>query len=280
LLFNIFKPLLLSVVKPILIKVIEKQIKDSFNKGDALIFGVQKEAERALAEAKDDPEQAKNIYSRYVNAFQTKMTQGKQKTEEVTANTQTNIAMTQHDSIFKNIKLPGGISTKATEYKDLAAKGDKWESPIFGIGSASRSTNIPKVTPVSRKPHNAASSQTRGGAPSLDGVGSGYQNEVGNSNNSGGLNGGSNNGSNGGRNGGLNSGSKGEYNNGGLSSGGLSSGGLGSGGLSSGGLSSGGLGSGGLSSGLTSGTNNGASKQSALGTDDGLSFKDIHNVRI
>ena len=59
--------------------------------------------------------------------------------------------MTQHDSIFPNIKLPGGISTKATEYKELARKGDKWESPVFSIGSARESTNVPKVSPVSRK---------------------------------------------------------------------------------------------------------------------------------
>ena len=71
--------------------------------------------------------------------------------------------MTKHDSIFKNINLPGGISTKATEYKELAAKGEKWESPVFGIGSASASSDVPKLTPVSRKPHNASSGSVRGG---------------------------------------------------------------------------------------------------------------------
>ena len=74
------------------------------------------------------------------------------------------MAVTQHDSIFKNIKLPGGISSKATEFKELAAKGDKWESPVFGIGNASESSDIPKLTPVSRKPHNAASGGVRGGS--------------------------------------------------------------------------------------------------------------------
>lgn len=73
-----------------------------------------------------------------------------------------NMAVTQHDSIFQNINLPGGISTKATEFKDLAAKGDKWESPVFGIGSAAESTDIPKLSPVTRKPHNAASGSVRG----------------------------------------------------------------------------------------------------------------------
>jgi len=66
------------------------------------------------------------------------------------------LAVTQHDSIFKNIQLPGGISTKATEYKDLAAKGDKWESPIFSIGSAKETSSLPKVANVTRKPHGRA----------------------------------------------------------------------------------------------------------------------------
>lgn len=72
------------------------------------------------------------------------------------------MAVTQHDSIFKDIKLPGGISTKATEFKELAAKGDKWESPVFGIGSAKETTDLPKVAPITRKPHNAASGSVRG----------------------------------------------------------------------------------------------------------------------
>eukprot|EP00262_Sarcandra_glabra_P002056 TRINITY_DN12314_c0_g1_i1.p1 TRINITY_DN12314_c0_g1~~TRINITY_DN12314_c0_g1_i1.p1 ORF type:complete len:151 (+),score=15.41 TRINITY_DN12314_c0_g1_i1:34-453(+) len=70
--------------------------------------------------------------------------------------------MTQQDSIFKNISLPGGISTKATEYKDLAAKGDKWESPVFSIGSASESTTLPKATAVARKPHQTRTGGVRG----------------------------------------------------------------------------------------------------------------------
>ena len=73
------------------------------------------------------------------------------------------MAVTQHDSIFKSIQLPGGISTKATEFKDLAAKGERWESPVFGIGSAKESTDLPKLPSVTRKPHNAASGGVRGG---------------------------------------------------------------------------------------------------------------------
>jgi len=81
---------------------------------------------------------------------------GKQKKEAIqerAKDTQVNMAVTQHDSIFKNISLPGGISSKATEYKELAAKGDKWESPIFSIGSAKETSSLPQVGKVTRKPH-------------------------------------------------------------------------------------------------------------------------------
>jgi len=61
--------------------------------------------------------------------------------------------MTKEDSIFPNIDLPGGISTKATEYRELARKGDKWESPVFSIGSAKKSTDIPSAPKIQRKAH-------------------------------------------------------------------------------------------------------------------------------
>jgi hypothetical protein len=87
-----------------------------------------------------------------------------------------NMAITKQDSVFKNISLPGGISTKATEYKELAAKGDKWESPVFSIGSAKESTDIPKLPTVTRKPHRTASGVVRGGNHPSSGqnTGSGY----------------------------------------------------------------------------------------------------------
>lgn len=163
LLFNIFKPLLFSVVKPAIAKVLEKLIKDQVHMLDGKAYEVHQEAERAAATAKQNPEQAPNIYNRYVQAFQKTATQKKEKAEAASADKKANVAMTQHDSIFPDIKLPGGISTKATEYKNLAAKGEKWESPIFGIGSASETTNLPSLTPVSRKHHSTAQGGVRGG---------------------------------------------------------------------------------------------------------------------
>jgi hypothetical protein len=158
LLFGLFKPLLLKVMRPALQKIVEKQIRDNVQKLDSMMYAAKQEADRATAEAKrnPDPENIQNIYQRYFTAFQQQMTKGQQKKQEVQADKSVNVAMTQHDSMFKHIQLPGGISTKATEYKDLAAKGDKWESPVFSIGSGSETSNLPRIQDPTRKPHQTA----------------------------------------------------------------------------------------------------------------------------
>lgn len=161
-LFKLFRPLLLAIIRPAVGKVLEKLIKERVNDLDSKAYAIYLEAERAGQAARNDPENAQNIYNRYVNAAKTKFTEKKQQAEEATADKKANVAVTQHDSIFPDIKLPGGISTKATEYKNLAAKGDKWESPIFGIGSASESTGLPQLQPVTRKSHQTAPGSVRG----------------------------------------------------------------------------------------------------------------------
>lgn len=176
LLFKLFKPLLFKVLRPVIQKAVETQVRQNVQKLDGICWEAKKEADRAEAEAKrnPDPENIQNMYQRYFTALQKQFTQGKEKKEEVQADKKVNVAVTQQDSIFRNISLPGGISTKATEYKDLAAKGDKWESPVFSIGSASESTNLPKVSAVSRKPHNVTQGGVRGGSePGSTGAGYG-----------------------------------------------------------------------------------------------------------
>lgn len=162
LLFNIFKPLLLTVLRPVIQKVLEKQIKDSVHQMDGLAYQVHQEATRTQEHVKQNPQDAPNVYNRYLQAAQKQMTKGKKKQEEASQDKTVNVAMTQHDSIFKNIQLPGGISTKATEYKNLAAQGDKWESPVFGIGSARETSSLPSVSKVSRKHHRTAEPGVRG----------------------------------------------------------------------------------------------------------------------
>lgn len=70
--------------------------------------------------------------------------------------------MTQHDSIFPDVKLPGGISSKATEWKEMGLKGDTWESPVFKLGGASTSTDIPKAADVTSKDHQVTEGGVRG----------------------------------------------------------------------------------------------------------------------
>jgi hypothetical protein len=90
------------------------------------------------------------------------MMQGKQQPQGVASGKKVNMAITQQDSIFPQIKLPGGISSKATEYKELALKGDSWESPVFKLGSASPSTDIPTAPDVTRKDHTVTQGGVQG----------------------------------------------------------------------------------------------------------------------
>jgi hypothetical protein len=186
LLFSLAKPILLKVLRPAIQKVLEKQIKDSAMQLDSVIYEIQEEVNRAKADFKrnPDPENAQNIYQRYAQAANKRIMQGKQKKAEIeakTADKKVNMAVTQHDSIFPTIKLPGGISTKATEYKDLAATGEKWQSPVFSIGSAKETSSIPKVSQPSRRSGatsglNGATSATNGATSAVNGAASGITN--------------------------------------------------------------------------------------------------------
>ncbi|KIY04186.1 uncharacterized protein Z520_00878 [Fonsecaea multimorphosa CBS 102226] len=163
LLFKIAKPLLLKTMKPVIQKVLEKQIKDAFMKADAFAYKVHQDVESGKQAALEDPENAPNIWQSYWNSYQKMLTEKKEKAKEATSKTNVNLAMTKQDSMFQHINLPGGVSTKATEYKELAAKGDRWESPIFSIGSAKESSDLPKSKSVTRKPHDTAPATIRGG---------------------------------------------------------------------------------------------------------------------
>lgn len=156
LLFTLFKPILLKVLRPAVQKTAEKQIKDQFNQMDQMLYMIKQEADRALEQVRLDPGNAPNIYRRYLDAAQKQILQSKQKAEQVAAKVaekKVNVAVTREESIFPNIHLPGGISSKATEYRELARQGEKWESPVFSIGSSNKSTNIPAAPTVTRKPH-------------------------------------------------------------------------------------------------------------------------------
>lgn len=153
LLFNLFKPLFLKVMKPVLIKVLEQQIRDTFEKLDTLAWRVHQEQLKIERDLKNnpDPENARNIYNRYYQAIQREMISRREQAKAKTADKKVNMAVTKQESMFKNISLPGGISTRATEYKAMAQSGDRWQSDVFTIGSAPASTNIGQPAQVIRK---------------------------------------------------------------------------------------------------------------------------------
>jgi len=176
-LFAIAKPVLLHAMKPALQKVLEAALKQKASELDAMIFEIHQEVQKAKrdAQANPDPENIKNIYQQYWAAANRRMTQAKQKAAKVeksVENKKFNMAMTKQDSIFPDIDLPSGISTKATEYKELSAKGERWESPVFSIGGAKESTSIPSAPTVTRRnkntgvPTGGATSGSNTGAPS------------------------------------------------------------------------------------------------------------------
>ncbi|KAH8599707.1 hypothetical protein B0O99DRAFT_649676 [Bisporella sp. PMI_857] len=140
LLFAVAKPIMLKVLRPALQKAIEKQ------------------------EIKQNPENAPNIYNRYATAAQKKFLEGKKKAEQIkerTKDTKVNTAITTQDSIFPDIHLPGGISSKATEYRELALKGEEWRSPIFSWVQLPHLRTSPATTEVTRKPHSATSASNQ-----------------------------------------------------------------------------------------------------------------------
>jgi hypothetical protein len=172
-LFGIFRPMLLNVVRPALEKVLETQIREAFQKADAFAYQVQTEAQRAQEAIREDPENAKNIFARYADATRQVITEKKKQAEAIAQRgTKVQMSMTHQDAMFKDIKLPGGVTTKATEYKELSAKGDRWQSPVFNWGGASPTSNLPKPADVTRKPHTTAESRLQE-KPQTDGVGAG-----------------------------------------------------------------------------------------------------------
>jgi hypothetical protein len=162
LLFTIFKPMLFNVIRPAITKVLEKEVRDAFEKADGFAYQVQTEAKRAQEAARENPEDAPNIFSRYADAIRQTLTEKKKQAEAIAQrDTKVQVAVTHHDALFKDIKLPGGITNKATEFKEMAAKGERWQSPVFDWGAAAPSKEVPTVAAVTRKPHRTADGTIR-----------------------------------------------------------------------------------------------------------------------
>ncbi|TQV94629.1 hypothetical protein V2A60_005654 [Cordyceps javanica] len=165
-LFAIFKPVLLRALRPALQKAVEKAIKDKCNEFDRTLYELKKEAERAGETPGEDGKKT-NFFKRFYDAGQQRALKNKQEQEKLKKNKsddnkKINITMTDDESIFPDLKLPGGVSSKATEYKQLALKGEKWESPVFSIGKASKSTDIPAAPQIVNKTRGAGNGAAHG----------------------------------------------------------------------------------------------------------------------
>ena len=69
-LFNLFKPLLMSVVKPAISKAAEVQIRRSFDQLDEQMWLVQNEYNKAKEAAKEQPpEETRSVFNMYIQAI-------------------------------------------------------------------------------------------------------------------------------------------------------------------------------------------------------------------
>jgi len=159
-LFNIVRPIMFRLLRPAIQRAAAKAIKQQTQFLDALFFEAKQDADEqanATAVAGGDGESegpsanARAYYSGYMEALFHKATEARQRAGAKSADKKVNLAVTAEESIFPDVRLPGGISSKATEYRNLAQKGDRWESPVFSIGDAEKTTDAPHAPKIERK---------------------------------------------------------------------------------------------------------------------------------
>jgi hypothetical protein len=172
LLFSLIKPLFMRMLRPALERALEKTIRDQAGQLDSLIYDIKQEADRSKQAAYsrrrqpgEEPVRPPNAYRRYAAAIQRQVLLRGKKAQAAAASAQAagrkvNYAVTREESIFPNVKLPGGIADKATDLRARAREGDKWESPVFSIGSAAPSKDVPPAPRIVSKTHERVLSST------------------------------------------------------------------------------------------------------------------------
>jgi len=170
LLLTLLKPLALRAVRPVVKIVAEKVIKEQGARLDALLWDIKQEADAAAKKVYEDPSQAPSMYERYMKAIKDRLAKGKKKTtaaaEEAAKKKQKiNVALTNEKSLFPHVLLAGSVTSKATEYSRMAKQGEQWQSPVFSIGSATRSASPPPPPSIERKPHKFEPSTKAAASP-------------------------------------------------------------------------------------------------------------------
>ncbi|KAI9646554.1 hypothetical protein NHQ30_004549 [Ciborinia camelliae] len=164
-LLTLGKSLLVKPLTKAIGKAVGAAIKQKFEEADAFAYKVKVDADRAQKEALDKPENAPNIYRNYVSAIQRELTKGKVKAKEAQQAVQDKefkMVMTMEDSMFPDINLPGGFSSKVTEIRNLATTGDQWRSTLFSFGQADKSIGISPAKQIEKKPHSVTQSGVKG----------------------------------------------------------------------------------------------------------------------
>ena len=153
--WNLVGPVLTKVMNPVITKAVEKVLKKQFQNWDQAAWEIRQDAKQSLDRPLEEGAKKPNLYTRYATSAkryaEKKKEEQKKKVAEKTSESKVNIAYTMHESIFPDIKLPGATSEKATKYKDLAMQGDKWQSPVFSIGHASKSNDVPRAPRIQEK---------------------------------------------------------------------------------------------------------------------------------
>lgn len=157
-LFKMFKSVLYRAIRPTLEKVLEGKIRELFTKGDAFAYEVHTEAKRAMDARRAESEKPPNAYARYLDAVRYRLAERKKQAKAQTSarGATVHIAATDENSVFPDVILPHSLSDKATWYHNIAMAGERWDSPIFLIGKARQSPDIPKPSSISRKSHETA----------------------------------------------------------------------------------------------------------------------------
>jgi len=181
LLYSIFRPLLMSIMKPAIAKAAEVQIRKSLQDADSYLYSLYKEVQKEKRRVENKPADEKvGELKMYTNMIQRRFNESKEqkkrRAEEVAnraKQTKVNVAATREGTIFKDVKLEGGVTSNiATDMKRRAREGEDWHSPMFSIGSARESSHIPKPKEIRRKSPNERATINGGDHPNANATGS------------------------------------------------------------------------------------------------------------
>ncbi|KAK9234989.1 hypothetical protein V1525DRAFT_428130 [Lipomyces kononenkoae] len=163
-LFTIFRPLLITIVKPGLKRTLQKQIRETFNQLDETAYNIYINKKHTAADVRQNPdiEKEPSTLDMYWEATKSELLRQKEHKRELEAKGikpegKVNVAMTQDDSILKDVVLPTGFtSAKVAFFKKMAAEGDRWKSKVFSLGSAAPSKEFPVPREISRRSRETA----------------------------------------------------------------------------------------------------------------------------